>query len=365
MALTTTSVVTAPVNVVFQTNLLRNARANCPYFFGTMPADIAEHSGTFTAKWRRYENITPATTPLAELTGAVAFPTRTGSSPSITDVTATVQKYGDFFFLNEEVDLLNYNNQADKLSEVLGIQAGRTLNRLTRDVMEDNATQFFSGTATTATGLTGASTSSGFISSGNIDAIINALDRQDALKFRPLTTGSTNINTSPIRSSYPCFIHPDTSASVRTFTNFVAVERYAGQTETWPDEIGYCNGVRFIETTESSVDLTTGVAATSSSTTAGRSTATRFDMYTAVIIGQEAVGTVGLGFEHIKEVYEAGDTLPGVQMISRPRGSAGAADPLNEVSSIGWKSWHAASILNSNWIRSLRHTNANVVNVGG
>lgn len=364
MALTTTTTVSAPVNVIFQMNLLRNARANCPYLFGTMPADIQQNGGTFTAKWRRYENITPATTPLAELTGAVAFPTRTGSQPSITDVTATVQKYGDFFFLNEEVDLINYNNQADKLTEVLGIQAGRTVNRLTRDVMEDNATQFFSGTATTATGLTGASTSSGFISSGNIDAIINALDRQDALKFRPLTTGSTNINTTPIRSAYPCFIHPDTSAQIRTFTGFIAVERYAGQTETWPDEIGYVNGVRFIETTESSVDVTTGVAATASSTSYGRSTATRYDMYTAVIIGQDAVGTVGLGFEHIKEVYEAGDTLPGIQIINHARGSAGSADPLSEVSTMGWKTWHAATVLNNNWIRSLRHTVANVQNLG-
>ena len=111
MPLTTTSTITGPVNVDFQMNLLRTARANCPYLFGTMPADIAEHSGTFTAKWRRYENLTPTTTPLAELSGAVAFPTRTGSQPTITDVTATVQKYGDFFYLNEEVDLLNYNNQ--------------------------------------------------------------------------------------------------------------------------------------------------------------------------------------------------------------------------------------------------------------
>ena len=201
MPLTTTSTITGPVNVDFQMNLLRTARANCPYLFGTMPADIAEHSGTFTAKWRRYENLTPTTTPLAELSGAVAFPTRTGSQPTITDVTATVQKYGDFFYLNEEVDLINYSNQGADLSMKLGIQAGRSINRLTRDVMEDNATQFFSGTATALSTITGAATASGFLISGNIDAVVNALDRQDALKFRPLTTGSTAINTTPIRSA--------------------------------------------------------------------------------------------------------------------------------------------------------------------
>jgi hypothetical protein len=41
-------------------------------------------------------------------------------------------------------------------------------------------------------------------------------------------------------------------------------------------------------------------------------------------------------------------------IINKPRGSAGSADPLNEVSTLAWKSWHGAKILNSNWIRDLR-----------
>ena len=86
MALTTTTEIAGPVNVVFQVNLLRNAKAVAPYFMGTTPAQVSEHSGTFTAKWRRIENLTPVTVPLAELTGPVAFPTRTGIQPTVTDV---------------------------------------------------------------------------------------------------------------------------------------------------------------------------------------------------------------------------------------------------------------------------------------
>ena len=82
MALTTTTTIAGPVNVVFQVNLLRNAKALAPYFMGTTPAEIAEHSGTFTAKWRRIENLTPVTTALAELTGSVSFPTRTAVQPN-------------------------------------------------------------------------------------------------------------------------------------------------------------------------------------------------------------------------------------------------------------------------------------------
>jgi len=62
-------------------------------------------------------------------------------------------------------------------------------------------------------------------------------------------------------------------------------------------------------------------------------------------MGMDHHGSVGLGFKHIKEVYNAGDNLPGVQMITKERGSAGSADPLNEISTLGWKSWHAAQVL--------------------
>ena len=63
-----------------------------------------------------------------------------------------------------------------------------------------------------------------------------------------------------------------------------------------------------------------------------------------------------MNFRHIKTIYRSGDKLPGVIMISHARGSAGAADPLNELSSVGYKTWHAAKILNGDWIRTLRHT---------
>lgn len=354
MAYTTTTQAPGPVNVIFQTNLLRNAKAYCPYFFGTSPAEISERQGTFSAKWRRIENLTPNITPLAELTGAVAFPTRTGSQPSVTDVTATAQKYGDFIFLNEEVDLINFTGQSEKLSQILGIQAGKSLNRLQRDVAEDNLSAIFAGTATTATGLYGVASASGFLRSGDVENAVNILDRNDARKFRPMTVGNTSVGTVPIRAAYVGMNHPDISAHLRSISGFQEVQTYAGQTQTWDNEIGYLKGVRFVETSEATIDAGTGAGATGSSTSFGRSTATRFDVYTIPVYGEDCLGSLGLGAEHVKEMYEAGDTLPAVQVINHAKGSAGAADPLNEVQTMGWKSWHAGIVLNSTWGRTMK-----------
>lgn len=354
MAITTTTQIAGPVNVVFQASLLRNAKALAPYFKGTTPAEIMAHQNTFTAKWRRVENLSVSLTPLSELTGSPAFPTRTGAQPSVTDLTATVQKFGNFIFLNEEVDLVNTNSHAAKYAEILGINAGQVLNRLQRNVVEDNATAVFGGSAATATGVAGAG-----ITRADIAVTNNALNNQNAMRFRPMTTGSRSIGTSPIRSAFWGFCHVDTEEDVRALTGFNSVETYADQTETAPGEFGHVGGVRFISTTEASIDADSGATITGTATAAGRSTSgTSYDVYNTVIMGMDAVGSLGFGFEHVKEQYTVGDRLPGVMMISHPRGSAGAGDPLNELSSIGWKSWHAGLILNSNWVRVVRHTTA-------
>lgn len=350
--ITTTTEIAGPVNVDFQMDLLRNAKANCPYFVGSDPAEIAEHSGTFTAKWRRYENLDPVTSPLTELTGGFSLPTRTAVQPSVTDITATIQKYGNFMFMNEETDLINFSNQTSKLMEVFGINAGRSLNRLQRNEVEDNATISLAGTATSAATVNTANMSLSLIAVAN-----NALNNNDAMKFRPMTTGNTNIGTSPIRDSYWMLNHVDTTEDVRQLTGFQSAETYANQTELAQGEYGAVGGMRCIESTESSVDLAAGIAVTGTATIAGRSAgAVSYDLYNTVFFGKNAHGSVGLGFKHIKEIYTAGDELPGVQIISKPKGSAGTGDPLNEVASLGWKSWHVAKILNSTWIRTVRHT---------
>lgn len=341
--ITTAAIITQPVNVVFQQKLLRQARALCPYFEGTLPSTLSHHQGTTTAKWRRYENVTPTTTPLAELTGNVSFPTRDSITPTITDVTSTVQKYGQYFVVNETVELAEFSSEGVELAKVLGISAGRSLNFLQRDEFEDNSTQFF----TNGTVITDVNT---VIDSTAIRRVVNFLDREVAMKFTPMTTGSTNIATSPIRPAYWGINHVDITNDVRDISNFIAVEKYAGQTVTAKGEYGTVDGVRFIETSDASVDLDGGATGGTNVREEGGSLA---DVYQTVIYGEMAVGSLGFGISHIKEIYRAGDKLPAVQMITKGKGSSGVADPLDELQTIGWKSWHASHVLNVNWTTAI------------
>ena len=346
MSVTTTTQIAAPVDVALQKELLINAKARTPHFVGSTPAVVGEHKGTFTAKWRRYENLTPVETALTPISGAPSYPTRTAVQPTVTDYTATVAKYGNYISLNEEVDLVNPSSQDMKLAEVLGINAGQSLNRLQRNELEDNATVIYPS-GSTADANTNAS-----ITLGQIKLAVNNLNRQSAMTFTAMTKGDNAENTSPIRPAYWGIAHSDVEEDIRLLTGFVAVERYAGQTQLADGEFGTVGGVRFISSPEGSIDLNAGSTGGTNVREDGGGTGA--DLYHTPIFGMDAVGSLGLSTKHVKKIYKAGDRLPAVEMIVKPKGSSGTADPLNEIATAGWKSFHAAKILNPLWVYTAR-----------
>lgn len=351
MTLTTTTELTAPVNVVFQKKLLKDARQRCPYFIGSRPGDVLQsHNGSFTVRWRRYNNMTPTTSALSELTGSEAYPTRAATQASKTDIDATVSKYGAHLILSEESDLINFNGQTAELVEVMAVQAGRSLNRLQRNVLEDNVTLKYADGATVDGGV------SSPISLSLIRAAVNDLNRNSAMKFMPATGGSTNIGTTPVRESYWGLCHVDVEEDIRDIAGFKPVETYMSQTRTEPGEFGAVGGVRWISTEEASVDADSGDAAGSS---VRSTTGVSADLYTSIILGMNAHGALSLDAGLARRIYKAGDPIPGIIMIQKPKGSAGTADPLNELATIGWKSWHTGALIgpstsNSGWARGLR-----------
>lgn len=350
---------TKPVNVVFEQTFLRRAQQMCPYFAGTMPGQINRQQGTSTIKWRRIEQETPSTTALTELTSTSSYMQgRDADTPTFTDVTATVSKYGQFYIVNEEVDLYNPNGTTDELVAVLGESAGRSLNMLMRDIMEDNSTQRFAANVAS----TGAVHAIPVV--GDFDRIINELTRNAARPFSPMTTGSQNIGTAPILPSYWGLCHPDVAHTIAGMTGFQSVEKYAGQTATVMGEFGYYSragrGVRFILSEDASADANTGAPLSGADL---RSTGgSVVDTYATVIYGQDAFGSVGLGKRHTDGVYRAGENKGAFEMIFHDRGSGGVADPFNEIATLAWKTFFAGAVLNSNWSRSLRSAATNLSN---
>ena len=338
-----------PVNVMFQQQLLRNARPRAPYFAGTVKGELQKNRGTATVKWRRIENIAPTTTALAELTATATYMQGRSATPaSFTDVTATVSKYGQFYILNEEADVFNFNGQTSKLVETLAISAGRSLNQLQRNVGEDNATLVY------ASGTNDGTVDSA-VTVASIKKIVNTLDKNSAMTFTPMATGSPNTATTPILPAYWGLCHPDVAVDIAGLTGFKSVETYAGQVETVMGEFGMLSsagqGVRFISSEDAGLDVDSGAVVGSTGLNA---TGDNVDLYTTLIYGQDAIGSLGFGQEHTDGIYRAGDPQGTVELIVKGLGTGGTSDPYNEVMTLAWKAWHTGAILNPAWVRGIR-----------
>jgi N4-gp56 family major capsid protein len=347
-----------PVNVIFEQTFLRRAQQVLPYFAGTRPGQITKQAGTSTIKWRRIEQETPTTTALSELTTTSSYMQgRDADTPTFTDVTATVAKYGQFYIVNEEVDLYNPNRTTDELVEILGESAGRSLNQLQRDIAEDNSTQRFAANVASIGAV------HAIVTTGVLDYAVNELSRNSARTFYPMTTGSQNIGTAPILPSYWAIVHPDVAVDVAGLTGFKSVETYAGQTATVTGEFGYYGkagrGLRFVQSEDASIDLGSGAALSGADL---RSTSSDTDVYTIVVYGEDAYGSVGLGKRHTDGVYRAGENKGAFEMIFHERGSGGIADPFNEISTLAWKAFWAGAVLNSAWSRAIRVGATNLSN---
>ena len=345
--------VTAPVNFYLMQGLLKAARANMPYFNGSLPGELMENKGAYSVRYERIENLAAATTALGEPTGNAAFFNgRDAVNPTVTRVDANMAKYGNVISLTEEVDLVQVNARAMRFMDTLGENAGRSLNLLQQTAIRTGATtkRYAGGVASDAVAVTA-------ISGNDIKYVVNQLNRNDAIVFNPLSDGSTNIGSSPIRSSYFGTCHPDVEEDIRSITGFTAVENYASHTMTYPGEFGNVNGVRWCVSTLAAVTSAAGTTSANSMRGAGTSTN---DVYSCLIYGKEAMGSVGLGETMTKEIYEGGDKIPAVQLISHAPGSSGVADPLNEVGTLGWKAFHAGVVLNANWVVELRVLSADI-----
>ena len=337
-----------PVNVVFNQTLLRNAKVRCPYFMGTEPGELEKKRGTATVSWRRIENLSASTTALTELTTEASYMQgRNAAALSVTAYTATVSKYGNFVVLNEEADVFNFNGQTDKIVEVLGINAGQSFNQLQRNVGEDNATLVYAG------GVASDGVVASAITLGNIKSVVNTLDKNSAMTFTPMANGSTNVGTTPILPAYWAMCHPDVAVDVTGLTGFKSVESYAGQTSTAMGEFGTITvagkALRFISTEDASVDADTG-----SSSLGSLNGTTNVDLYTVLVYGQNAIGSVGFGETLPDGSFLAGDEVGAIELITKGLGSGGTSDPYNEIMTMAWKGYHAGKITNPNWVRGIR-----------
>lgn len=279
--------------------------------------DIPRNGGTNTIKFRRYGNLSAATTALTE--GV----TPTGSQLSVTDITASVAQYGDYITVTDVVDYESKDPVLIEAAEILGDQMGDTVDQITRDVLA-------AGTVVTYVGQSsrGAITTSNLITATEVRKAVRTLKNAKARRITRMINASTGVATEPVAASYVGICHPNTTYDLQDETGWVPVEKYASTMKVMENEVGKINEVRFVETTNAKVF--TGAGASS------------IDVYATIILGSDAYGITRISGEAVRNII-------------KPLGSGGSADPLDQRATSGWKITLVAKILNDAFMVRLEH----------
>lgn len=249
-------------------------------------------NGGKSIEFRKFDSLPKATTALTE--GV----TPTGNKLNVTTITAEVDQYGDFIEVSDVLKLTAIDNVVLESLTILGSQAGRTLDSITRDVLAGGTNVNYAGTATKRNTLT-------------------AADTLKPIDFFKAATQLAAMNAPKIDGSYVAIIHPYAKFDLITSPEWIDVNKYTTSDKIFNGEIGKIGNVRFVESTEAKIwnDSTcpSGLA-----------------VFGTLVLGADAYGVTevtGGGLETIVKQLGAGD------------------DPLNQRATVGWKAIKTAERL--------------------
>lgn len=287
----------------YDRNLLRSAEPLLVHDRWAQKRDIPKNSGK-KIEFRKFSQLPKALTPLTE--GV----TPDGQSLTVNNIEAEVKQYGGYVRTTDVLSMTTIDNIIVEATDEIGGQAGRTLDTISREVMNAGTNvQYAEGQVSSRAALT----SEHKLTVKAVKMAVRTLKKQ---------------NTSKIDGSYWAIIHPDIAFDLTEDPNWMEAHKYAKPDEIYDGEIGRIAGVRFIESTEAKIFAKAGATGTGG---------TNIDVYSTLIIGANAYATTKV---------EGG----GLQTIVKPLGSAGSADPLDQRATIGWKAMKVTEILSNEYM---------------
>jgi len=320
MANTSLTQVPPGVQAFYDRNLLTRAQpAEVHGRFG-QKRPIAKRNGN-QIKFRRYSQLAVASTPLTE--GV----TPAGSSLAVTDLTATLAQYGDYITLTDMVSMTNQDAVVTEATDVLGDQAGTTIDQARRDVLVAGTNALY------ANGVANRAAVNVKISSADLDKAIRFLKVQNAKYVKDGIMPTDAVGTGSVRKAFIAIVHPDVEFDLENITGYRSVSDYGSQEGVIEDEIGAYKNIRFVSSTNAKIFPGAGAAGT----TVYKNNGANFDVYCTLIFAANSYGVCPLSGEAMNTYVKS-------------LGSAGTADPLEQRSTVGWKATTTTKILNDSWM---------------
>lgn len=287
-------------------------------------------NGTKTLRHRRARPYSAATTPLSE-----------GVPPSATEIRydqldMTIQQYGGYTPVTDIMVDLHTTPILSDVNKLNSEQAAKTKEALLWGKLRAATNIIYAGGAAAI----GNVASEFGLSEQQI--AVRTLNRNHAHYFTSVVTGGVKENTTPVEASYLAFVHTDAEPVIRKMAGFTPVAQYGSMKPVHEREFGAVQNVRYISSADLAPEADSGGAKGTGADELISTSGTNADVYTAIIVGQEAYGTLNVAG---KGVY-----TPVVRNVGTPS----ASDPLGQTGSVGWKLYSAEEILNQDWIVAVK-----------
>lgn len=281
---------------------------------------VVPNNETQTQKFRRYNPLPLADTPLVEGVTPV------GNTPSVMDVEAKLEQYGDYVTLTDVIQDTHEDPVFSEMRQVIAEQAAQTVERVRFGYLKAGTNVFYAN----GTGRSDVNTPFSL----NIQRkVIRGFRRQNAQPFTTVLKSSVVQEAQAVEASYVALIHPDLEFTIRGLSGFRHVKDY-GTGPIWEGEIGAVESVRYVMSTVIESWPNAGGNFGTTISTGG----VKSDVYPIIFLCANAFATMALRGQSA------------LSLIVKNPGSGGSTDPLNQRGTIGWKCMMTAVILQQLWM---------------
>lgn len=286
----------------YDTELLENARESLVFQQLGRKQNLPANHG-MSVEWRKW-NTLPDCDQLQEAVIPV------GKKLGMTSKNVAISEYGQYVTISKQLELHAIDDAVLGATEELGAAAGKTYDKLVRDLLKTNTSVLFAdilnadgtkvSTPATRSALAAATANqTAYLTPDMVNKAVTQLRKNNA----PYYNGN----------KYVAVIHPSCTYDLRSHKDWVEAHKYASPEEIFNGEIGELHGVRFIESTLAPIVKENGKA-----------------VYLAMVFGKDAFAVVdpeGAGMETIIKSKEQ------------------VGGPLNQFSTVGAKFSMATAIL--------------------
>ena len=208
-----------------------------------------------------------------------------------TEVTVKLEQYGEHAKTTDKLDLSHLDLNIQRKVRLFGDAGARSIDAVVRDELATCTNVIYANGKTSRAELGAGDV----ITSKEIRKAVRQLKKAHAQKFG---------------GYYIAIFGPDTTYDFQDDKTFIDVSKYQDKEAIYTGEIGRIFGCRIVETTEAKIFAGAGASGA--------------DVASVIVLGQYAYGYT---------------TWKGAKprVIVKPAGSAGTADPLDQIASVGWK----------------------------